>query len=192
MRPEDQPDPVTFCAPLDLDGDPPPRQLTPRILVAALVFVVVALIVATLEGCAPSLQGKRWSPPTVTVALDPSAPECAEWAVSEAWKLLKPGRPLTIRRGGAFGYGDIAVIWGLPLDYPRTLAVTYPLGDRKEWAKSRSIVRAVVVANQCNPRLLGHELGHALGLPHAESGLMAPIFEFGDYSLSRRQRRALR
>ena len=100
MRPEDQPDPVTFCAPLDLDGDPPPRQLTPRILVAALVFVVVALIVATLEGCAPSLQGKRWSPPTVTVALDPSAPACAEWAVNEAWTLLKPSRPLTIRRGG--------------------------------------------------------------------------------------------
>ncbi len=163
----------------------------PFVLVLA-TCVVVALCAFALSSCAPSLGGKRWAPASVTVVLDPAAPRCAEWAVQEAWLLLRPRRSLAIQRGGSLAVGRIVLLWGHPADYPRTLAVTFPFGDQPSWADSDVITRAVIVAGDCSPRLIAHELGHALGLPHAEHGLMAPVYHEGDYRLSRRQRRALR
>lgn len=109
--------------PLDLDGDPEPHQLTARAIVAGVAVIVALLVFVTCGGCAPSLGGKRWSPATVTVSIDPAAPECAEWAVDEAWRLLKPGRPMLVRRGLGLTHGRIQVLWGVTPDYPRTLAV---------------------------------------------------------------------
>jgi hypothetical protein len=163
----------------------------PFLLVLA-TCVVVALCAFALSSCAPSLHGKRWAPDSVTVVIDPHAPRCAEWTVQEAWRVLRPRKSLAIQRGGEVANGRIAWLWGHPADYPRTLAVTYPFGDQPSWADSDVITRAVIVAGDCSPRLLAHELGHALGLPHAERGLMAPVYHEGTYELSRRQRRALR
>lgn len=187
-----QPEPCNFVAPITDDPAPPVRVPFLVAVVAVVVAFLCALALAT--GCATSLHGKRWTPPAVSIVLPTASPPCAEWTMREAAGYLDPGVPVTVERADVAGLGDgvILVDWRAPADYPTTLAVAHPFGDRADWGKSRGIVRGVIVMDRCQVALAAHELAHLMGLPHTATPgqMMSPVY-LGSWKLSRRERRAL-
>jgi len=190
-----QPEPASFCAPC-LDAPEPRSQLTVRSVVT-LVFsaALFFLVLGYATGCAPSLDGKHWSPSTATIVLPASAPPCASWAAAEAWSYLGGNVPASVSREPVAGLGDgmVLVDWRLPRDHPLTLATALPFGNAKTWAESRSITRALVQIQTCELRMWVHEFGHVRGLPNVQRPgyLMHRLYPDGGWDISRRERRVL-
>lgn len=150
--------------------------------------VLVALL---FVGCVPEHYGpqiRRWGEPEAHIVVPLDAPECAFWAVREAWSYLSPRVPLVVTRGipGNPVRGQIAIDWSEPEGTAKGLTT--------QWLEGNTTIRATVQVHDCSVRLIAHELGHAMGLPNTDfdGDLMNGHFYDGGWELSKDERAALR
>ena len=146
-------------------------MLTKTILLAALLLVGCS---APVEVSPTSVEHDR----TLQFALDGSDVELAlARAAAEIWNATCEGNFVAVRPSSERVDGDVPMYGQLGLIAGHEIGVTC-------WRKSgpKIDVKYVVFQRDLDPSydlkfVLAHELGHALGLPHVEAGLMKPYYD---------------
>lgn len=123
--------------------------------------LLLGWLAIALTSCAPVEKPwtlRAWQQPTMTVIISRDAPVCALWTTQQALEFLNVPVPTTVRIGDTDGEprdGEVFVLWQKPND---------AVGLTTLWLTDSQPKHAIIKFQQCEMRIMAHELGHVFGL----------------------------